>query len=481
MWITSSDRRIEGPGRLSLLASCLLFLQAGNASLASAESPTGRPVDPRYFGLNIPVAKVTAGDGRRVATRDENGQAVVAKLHANVGEYRIAKLPDGMLVVRKASESELTERPFEAISKDELEKRLTATDFKGFKTNQTRRYLYVYNTSENFALLTSRILETMFRGVVQHAQAQRIEVSEPDVPLVVLMFRTEEEFQQYRRMPPGVVAYYHVLSNQIVMYEESKLGRVKPELAIQQSISTIAHEGAHQILHNIGVQTRLSVWPMWLAEGLAEYYAPTTFGSRLKWKGAGQVNDLRMFELENYLLSNSNNGLNGDTISATVRAARLTSTGYASAWALTHYLAKSMRPEFNAFVREMSKLGPLEGYHTTQRPGLIPENLEVFQEHFGKDLPKIERLLVLHLKKQRYKPPFAEFPHYLALVSYPDGQQQARAANLFISQESALRWIADTVERLNKDQQQAARKQIHQCPNRFRAVQLKQQWLSGRN
>ena len=108
------------------------------------------------------------------------------------------------------------------------------------------------------------------------------------------MFRTEAQFQRYRRMPPGVVAYYDTLSNHIVMYEESRLFRTAPELAIQQAISTIAHEGAHQILHNIGVQARLSKWPMWLTEGLAEYFAPTTFGRRMQWKGAGQVNDLRI-------------------------------------------------------------------------------------------------------------------------------------------------------------------------------------------
>ena len=92
------------------------------------------------------------------------------------------------------------------------------------------------------------------------------------------------------------------------MYEQSKLAEVRPDLAVQQAISTIAHEGVHQILHNIGVQQRLSVWPMWLSEGLAEFFAPTTIGARLKWKGAGQVNDLRMFELEQYLKSNAAEG-----------------------------------------------------------------------------------------------------------------------------------------------------------------------------
>ena len=46
----------------------------------------------------------------------------------------------------------------------------------------------------------------------------------------------------------GVVAYYDVLTNRVVICEESELWKVKPELAMRQAISTIAHEGAHQIL-----------------------------------------------------------------------------------------------------------------------------------------------------------------------------------------------------------------------------------------
>src|SRR5436309_1049105 len=79
----------------------------------------------------------------------------------------------------------------------------------------------------------------------------------------------------------------------------------RPDLALGQAISTIAHEGVHQILHNIGVQRRMSVWPMWLSEGLAEFFAPTTVDGKLRWKGPGQVNDLRMFELEEYVRGNA--------------------------------------------------------------------------------------------------------------------------------------------------------------------------------
>ena len=102
-------------------------------------------------------------------------------------------------------------------------------------------------------------------------------------------------------MPAGVVAYYSNVSNHVVMYERGKLNQMLPLLADQQAAATIAHEGIHQILHSIGVQQRLAHWPIWISEGLAEYFAPTSTDERSRWKRVGKVNDMRMFELDRYL------------------------------------------------------------------------------------------------------------------------------------------------------------------------------------
>src|SRR5262249_1668100 len=150
---------------------------------------------------------------------------------------------------------------------------------------------------------TNRILETLCPGVIEFCKNQKLDATEPEMPLVVLMFKSEEDFQNYRRMPQGIMAYYNVIDNRIALYEETELVKSQPELGMGQAISPMPHEGTHQVLHNIGVQKRLSVWPMWLAEGIAEYLAPTETGKNLRWKGAGQVNDMRMFELERYIKS----------------------------------------------------------------------------------------------------------------------------------------------------------------------------------
>jgi hypothetical protein len=456
------------------VAAALCCCCLGGVQLAAQTPAT---VDPREFGLDIPPGPVQVGNGEAIATADDDGKPVVAKLLVDVGANRVVILPDGRLVSRPRQDATSTDRKFAPIEKDALAARLLETEFSGFKTNQTRRYLYLYNTSEEFALATSRIMETMFPGVANYAKAQKITTVEPDVPLVVVMFRTEDEFQRYQRMPPGVVAYYNILDNRVVMYEESRLRAVKPELAIQQSIATIAHEGAHQILHNIGVQKRLSRWPMWLSEGFAEFFAPTTFGDRLKWKGAGQVNDMRMFELEMYLKSRESDQPDGQMIEHTVVAGRLTSTGYATAWSLTHYLAKSKRVNFNDYVREVSQLGPLQSSGEMVAPGIVPANLDLFRKYFGDDLGDLNTRLVLHLKKLPYSDPFAEWPHFVATVAVPEGRRAKRDANIFHSSDMAEKWIQEALETVDAEQRSAAASEVRAFPNREIATRYARQWL----
>ena len=459
--------------RLSLLAcGVTAWLLPGPS--ASAQEPVS--VNPRSFGFEIPIGPAAPGNNQFVLTAGQDGNPVVAKVYVTIGEHRIVMLPDGRLVARSVNQSPLTDRRFVATTSSELAAQL-ARALPGFKTKRTHHYLFVYNTSENFALVTSRILESMIPGMKAHAKAQRINVHEPEVPLVALMFRTEDEMQAYRRMPRGVVAYYHTVTNRIVMHEESKLAKAKRDLAIKQAISTIAHEGAHQILHNIGVQKRLSIWPMWLSEGLAEYYAPTSFGKRLRWKGAGQVNDLRMFELELYLKSGESRRMDGHMLEQTVTAAQLTSTGYASAWSLTHYLAKTNRSSFYKYLREVSQLEPLHVAGHTKSEGTIPANLDLFKKHFGDDLAKLERGLVRHLNGLPYQDPFADSPHFAATIIVPAARRAKRDANLFHSQKLARKWIRETLKTVPDSARSAARSEVRPFPNRLTAERYVRNWL----
>lgn len=459
-------------GRFFLVWMSLLLLPAAVWGQSS--------VDPREFGLDLPPGMLSQPASPTVTTNDPDGKPVVGRIQVAVGDSAVVLLPDGQLVARKAGEFTPTDKKFVPADKEELAIQLVAKEFAGFKVKQTKHYIYIYNSSEEFYLGTSRILETMLPGVTAYVEGQKIDTHPPEVPLIVVMFATDEQFQAYRRMPPGVIAYYHTLSNRVFMYEQSALARERPDLALQQAISTVAHEGAHQILHNIGVQQRLSIWPMWISEGLAEYFAPTSIGKGLRWKGAGQVNDLRMFELEQYVKSRASVKPDGQLVEHTVAAARLSSTGYASAWALTHYLAKNKRPEFNAYMRAVSKLGPMEGSSNIVPPGIVKENLELFRQTFGDKFDDLETRLVAHLKKQDYTDPFADQPHFVAAIAIAVGKRPQRQVQTFHNPKLAEKWIRETVEKLPAEQRDAAESVIRQFPNRAAAETFASQWTAGK-
>jgi hypothetical protein len=374
-------------------------------------------------------------------TVDEDGEGVVAHVYVDVGENRIVMLPNGNLVARSKAESPLTERPFRPATRKEITDQLERR-FPRFTRNATRHFSYVYNTSPNFYTGTSRILETMLPGLQKFVKDQGLEPEDPKVPMVVIMFRTEAEYRLHGA-PAGALAYYSIKSNEIVMHAESPLWKTNPELAFKDTIATIAHEGAHQILANIGVQKRLSMWPMWLSEGLAEYLSPTSFGRDLRWKGAGASHDLRMSELEFYFKSRGLEETDENMIKYSVAAYQLSASGYASAWALTHYLANNEKKAFAAHLRDVSARQPLERPGDILTTGLIPKNLNLFTKHFGDDLPGMEKRLIEHLKTLPYDDPYAKYVHFLATIEWRQDGKQRREANVFPLPELAQKWLSD--------------------------------------
>ena len=428
------------------------------------------------LGLAIPPGVITPGSRQTVLTRDASGRGTVGRLHVRVGENAVVLLPDGQLVLRPSDELQPTAREFEPASKDSVAAALSTSLPGEFRVKQTRRYVYLYRCSDRFAKVASRILETMYRGIVAYAEHRADPVHEPETPLVVIIFQTREQFLEYRRMPDGVVAFYDVMTNRVTMYEDSGLWKLNPQLLDSQALATVAHEGAHQVLHNIGVQQRLSVWPTWLNEGLAEFFSATETDRQLRWKGAGQVNDMRMVELAEWFQNRTvDEDVDGQLIAQTIGAARLTSAGYAAAWGLTHYLAKNHREAFHALVHEYSQLGPLEACGRVVPPGMVPENVPVFKKHFGDDLADAERCVLLHLSKLPYSDPR---PHFVGMVEATTIQGR-RDANVFRTAENAEICVPGVHRTVSPAQRRMARTKVVEFSNRESAEAHAWQWLQG--
>jgi hypothetical protein len=209
---------------------------------------------------------------------------------------------------------------------------------------------------------------------------------------------------------------------------------------------------------------------MWLSEGLAEFFAPTSFGRRNRWKGAGEINDLRMFELETYLQTQYITGFDGTTISRAVTNGRLDSTGYATAWAIVHFLANNEKDGFDELVRRMSRLGPMRGMAAREGEPVI-ENLEHFQELFGDQLAELENSMVDWLAEQDYVSPVADFVHFVGMVSIPQAEGQRRLACFFHTSELVADWKENLEQALSEEQLRGARWEVREFANRAAAHQ----------
>ncbi|MEE3370399.1 MAG: DUF1570 domain-containing protein [Planctomycetota bacterium] len=461
----------------TLAATVLLAMAISGGQVTAADADSAK------WGLEIRSGQVSYPANQNVLARDLDGNQVIAKVHLQIDGTFVLLFPDGQLATQPVDNTQSTSKPFVAVDKKTLARKVLASlpSENGWKTRSTRHYVFAYNTTAEFALATSRILETMLPGIRKFSENQKIPTTKPIVPMALIMFATEHEFQAYRPVGRGVRAYYEPVSNRVVLYQGQRTSPdLKPKLALQQSISTIAHEGVHQILHNIGVQQRLSYWPMWISEGLAEYFAPTSIGKRMRWKGLGQINDLRIFELEQLLKSQPTEVAGKLLIEPTVTANRLSSNGYASAWAITHFLAQRRKSQFRGYLQAVSQLKPLQGipYSNDREPSF--EHLALFQAHFGENLNRLESALIQHLRQLPYNDPYAEFPHLVGMVIYRDGRQLKRIANVFHTREVANKWTSETLERLQEPSRSTARYSLRSFPNRAVAERFVDRWIKAR-
>ena len=146
---------------------------------------------------------------------------------------------------------------------------------------------------------------------------------------------------------------------------------------------------------------------------------------------------------------------------------------------LTHYLANKRRAQFHEYVREVSGTGPLEGNIAATAAGLIPQQAEAFRERFGQDLAALEGQLVLHLQQLPYAYPFADWPHYVVMLSANQHRPARREANVFPFPQLAERWQREMLEKAAADQRSGVQTSIRQFPNRAAAESFARQWLGG--
>jgi len=412
----SAEQSLKGPGPKGTLRTIPPRSSAqplaSHPGTGSATPPTPAPITaPPSSSSTLPLSS------QRFKVRDEFGHCVVARFHGQHAGETALMLPDGQMGITKRLIP--TDDPFQPLTADQLQTVLLDGPFADYLLLKTDHYLIFYKSTLAFAQDSGRLLEELYRGLIDTFRRNEIPVHESEFPLVAVIFATEHDFQAHKPVDPQVRAYYEFFTNRIFFYQKSDHDEIEPKVAALLKPQTVAHEGAHQILSNIGVQPRLSAWPPWLIEGLAEYCASTVSSRKgITWSGMGAINSLHMAtirELEDPLSNQINGALvpaiqvsrQRSTIQAEslMRKCVLTPTDYAQAWALTHYLALKRGPDFVNFLKAMSQVPPL-------RPRTPQENLAVFHKFFGGDLARLDKKVDEYIHKLSQKKTYDALFYY---------------------------------------------------------------------
>lgn len=412
------------------------------ARAGKAQVRTDAPPPPAAAAADN-AAKPEATAARRIRVRTPAGRTVIARVHGVVKGETHVMLPDGQLAIADAQA--FTDEPFRPATAEEILSDLRSGPFEGFETKTTEHYVILYRSTEAFADESAKVLESLYRNLLEAFRKRDVPVHEAEFPLVAVIFRTEAEFRAHKRVDPAVQAYYELFSNRIYFYQTSERDQEAPEIAALRRPQTVAHEGTHQVLQNVGIQPRLAAWPAWLVEGLAEYCAaPQTTRRGATWAGLGVVNAQHLATIRDL-----EDPLSGQVPGATrpehigrppgmplveymITKTELSPTDYALAWAMTHYLAMKRVDEFLDYLKTMSLMPPLS-------PRTGADHLAVFRAAFGTNLAKLDREIGTYLSKLKAKD---HLPYYSVMFQQriPGGMVK-RAAIVSQSPSMIRQWL----------------------------------------
>jgi hypothetical protein len=263
------------------------------------------------------------------ATVLENGKKVKREgriIAEDTGGNFVFEERDGrwrMFQPKEVVEQLSDDKEFVPYTHAEMKKRLQAEFPKQFRIYETKRYLIVFDTTLAYARWCGNLLEQLDAAFIEHWKKNGFELTEPEFPLVAVIFADRGNFIRCTEPEVGsavayINAYYNQTTNRIVFYDLTGLevygnnSRVKssslerrfreimsrPDSA--KAVATFVHEAAHQISYNCGMLKRFSACPHWVSEGIATLYETPDLSGEQAWSDTIKVNPLRLKHFYKY-------------------------------------------------------------------------------------------------------------------------------------------------------------------------------------
>lgn len=307
-------------------------------------------------------------------------------------------------------------QPFHALSREELAKQLLADLPAGFEIYTTHHYLICHNTSREYAAWCGALFERLYKGFTNFWSRKGLKLREPDFPLVAIVFNSRDSYAKYSQSELGasaesIIGYYSLRSNRVTMYDltgveslrgpgdrrgtAAQINKVLARPEAEQIVATIIHEATHQIAFNSGLQTRFADIPLWLSEGLAEYFETPDLQNAKGWRTINAVNSSRLVRFREYLARRTADSLKSLIVDdKRLRDARTALDAYAEAWALNYYLIHQHPKQYLAYLQMLSEKKQFFWDDPQTR-------LDEFQSAFGDNLGQLDADFVRQMQKLR--------------------------------------------------------------------------------
>jgi hypothetical protein len=368
---------------LRLIAFCLAFAASTAAAAPLIELTTsGKPVQGRQLASNKAVCWLVDVDGRLTQVQLDT-----------VTDFRIVQ-PE-----------------FKARPVMEVKKALAAEVGSGFEI--AIRGMYVVAAPRGKADQLATLFDQTAREFLQYLRVRKFKVSDPDLPLVALVFPTREQFdaqcsKDQVKPSPALRGYYDQISNRVTLYDDPHEGQLaasspqtpaqsgsRPTRAVAKSFEansgsgdsslmsreTAVHEAIHQIAFNSGLHSRIGGNPRWVVEGLAMQFERGRDGY-VKTRSSERVNVPRLDSFTRYRTDRRPAGAMAQMV-ASDDIFKRPMDAYGESWLLVNYLIETRSQKFGWYLQTLAARNPLDPYPTDER-------LRDFQSNFSEDLAWLE-------------------------------------------------------------------------------------------
>jgi hypothetical protein len=232
--------------------------------------------------------------------------------------------------------------------------------------------------------------EEMYRSCVMYFTVRGFRLSDPQFPLVAVVFPTQDEFRHYAAKgaapaSAGLLGFYSPYTNRVALFDVGG-GRTN-NAGWQQNFATVLHEASHQTAFNTGIHSRWSPPPRWVAEGLGTMFeARGVADSRTYTSQQDRINQGRLADFKTLLLSKHKPQDLVDMISSDRQFDSNPISAYAQAWAFTFFLVEQMPREYARYLEKTASREAFTLYPSAQRlkdfTDVFGDNLALLDAHF---------------------------------------------------------------------------------------------------